>query len=123
MICPYCNGEATCRDSSLIYGRSYGPAWICTRYPECDAYVGCHPGTQKPLGRMANSELRDWKQRTHRAFDPLWKSGRMTRTAAYRWLAAQLGIAFEECHVGMFDVEHCRRAVEVASQALTEHKT
>ncbi|WP_088258626.1 zinc-finger-containing protein [Fimbriiglobus ruber] len=30
----------------------------CERYPTCDAYVGCHPGTETPLGRLANKELR-----------------------------------------------------------------
>ena len=31
------------------------------------AYVGVHKGTDKPLGRLANAELRYWKKRAHAA--------------------------------------------------------
>ena len=47
----------------------------------------------------------------HRVFDPLWKSGRMTRSEAYAALSAALGISSANCHVGMFDVDHCKAAV------------
>jgi ssDNA-binding Zn-finger/Zn-ribbon topoisomerase 1 len=112
-ICPYCGSKSECRDSKVIYhGRSYGPAWICGNYPDCDAYVGCHPGTRRPLGRLANAELRAAKKAAHAAFDPLWQSGGMSRKEAYRWLAGALGL--EECHIGEMDVEECGRVVELS---------
>jgi len=53
MVCPYCGLPAKLVDSEIIYnGRSFGNAWVCSNYPECDAYVGCHrddPG--KPSNR------------------------------------------------------------------------
>lgn len=110
-ICPYCGKKAKCQDSSVIYGRSYGPAWICPDFPRCDAYVGCHPGTKAPLGRLANKELREAKKNAHSAFDPLWRSKKMTRSEAYKWLAEALGIEQAKCHIGMFDVEQCEKVV------------
>jgi hypothetical protein len=82
--------------------------WACT---PCGAWVGCHPGTAEPLGRLANAELRKWKQQVHGLFDPIWKQGTMTRSQAYQWLATGLGITGAECHVGMFDVMRCQHAV------------
>jgi hypothetical protein len=32
------------------------------------------------------------------------------RSKAYRWLAEQLSIPYDQCHVGMFDVATCIRA-------------
>ena len=111
MKCPYCGADAIWRDSSIIYGQDYGKVWICSNYPTCDAYVGCHGGTKTSLGRMANAELRAWKKKAHTVFDPLWKYGAMSRTEAYKWLAAELTLTAPECHIGMFDVEMCERVI------------
>ena len=114
MVCPYCNNPAalvTGREvypgKRWLYGKSF---YLCG---PCDAYVGCHDGTTKPLGRLANAELRAAKIAAHAAFDPLWQSGRMKRQEAYGWLADQLKIAREHCHIGMFDVETCRLVVAI----------
>ena len=73
--------------------------------------MGQGDGT-KPLGRLANAELRQWKQRAHAAFDPVWKARHMSRRDAYAWLAGQMGIKPQDCHIGMFDVNQCRAVVE-----------
>ena len=110
--CPYCNNDAMLVDSKIIYhGKSYGWAWKCPSCP--DTYVGCHRGGQKPLGRLANAELRGAKMLAHAAFDPIWKSGSVGRSAAYQWLAKAMGIPVAECHIGMFDVAQCQRVVEL----------
>jgi hypothetical protein len=129
--CPYCGRPAVHRHSSAhIYrGRDYGPVWQCL---ECDAYVGCHPDGA-PLGRLADKELRQAKMAVHSVFDPLWQdvegaygdgvvmSNRIKkamRGRAYEWLAHHLGITKDECHVGMFDVPTCAKAIAV----ITNHK-
>lgn len=121
-LCPYCGTEIDLVDSSIIYrGKSYGPAYVCGRFPDCDAYVGCHPGTTTPLGRLANRELREAKVAAHYAFDRLWKRKMLrdhinqgsARRAGYLWLAEQIGIPSKDCHIGWFDVAACRRVVEV----------
>lgn len=131
VTCPYCGGSAQfVRNSAEFYhGRDFGPLYVCR---PCDARVGCHPGTEKPLGRLANAELRAAKMRAHAAFDPLWKrkaalgKNRYQRKAArslgYRWLAGQLGIDHKECHIGMFDVETCNRVVEVVRSAVSARR-
>jgi len=120
--CPYCHGQAELVDSEVIYGRSYGMAYLCR---PCKAWVGCHAGTVKPLGRLANAELRAAKMAAHSAFDPLWQakvkqgwSKKKARGAGYNWLIEQLGIPREECHIGMMDAETCRKVVDVCSRAL-----
>lgn len=45
----------------------------------------------------------------HGSFDMLWKGGSMSRSEAYRWLADQLDLAPEDCHIGFFDAETCDR--------------
>ena len=87
--------------------------------PPCDAYVGCHPGTDRPLGRLANAELRHAKSAAHAAFDPLWSHGARNRKSAYVWLAQQLGIAVDQCHIGYFDLEQCRRVVALCKAEIT----
>lgn len=113
MTCPYCGAAAELVDSKKVYKRSYGLIWCCVNYPACDAYVGVHRGTDVPLGRMADADLRAWKGRAHALFDPIWRSGRMKRGQAYRWLARELGLIRDECHIGMFDVDRCKQVVEL----------
>lgn len=114
--CPYCSSLIQKVDSSIIYGKSYGMVYICQRFPICDAYVGCHRRSGKPLGRLANKELRAWKVNAHDAFDPLWKSGDMTRTEAYSWLAGKMEMDERDCHIGMFDVKECREVVRIMKE-------
>lgn len=114
--CPYCGATIQKSDSKVVYGRSFGWVYICQRYPICDAYVGCHKKNGRPLGRLANKELRTWKVRAHNAFDPLWKSGDMSRTNAYSWLADKMGIDKSKCHIGMFDVEQCKEVVRIMNE-------
>lgn len=86
----------------------------------CGAWVGCHPSTEKPLGRLANTELRQAKMDAHNAFDPFWKSNgfhgqKLKRSAAYKWLAQRLGV--EHIHIGECDVEMCHRVVEACERS------
>ena len=112
-LCPYCKGKTELVTGDVIYPhrtdlyKKY--FWICK---PCDAYVGTHPGTDKPLGRLADENLRSAKRRAHAAFDPLWKSGKMTRKQAYQWLADQMQIAVEDCHIGWFDERLCLEVIE-----------
>jgi len=50
----------------------------------------------------------------HAAFDPLWKSGRMSRNEAYRRLAIAMGLHQDKCHIGMFDEQQCRVVQSIA---------
>ena len=115
VICNYCGRKAELVDSKEIYGTSYGIMYLCRR---CNAYVGCHKGTDRPLGRLADDKLRYWKKAAHAVFDPLWRKGRFygQRSAAYEWLAEQMGLPVEQTHIGMFDVEQCKRAIKIVQE-------
>lgn len=114
-ICPYCHSKSEYRDSSEIYGRSFGMIYIC---PKCKAYVGVHKGTDRALGRLADAELRACKIEAHSYFDELFKRGIMKRRDAYRWLSRQLGIPKEYTHIGMFSPDTCRRVVSICKEYL-----
>lgn len=111
--CPYCDSEANLVDSKVIYGRSYGMVYLCSQYPLCDAYVGVHRGTDRPLGRMANAELREWKKKAHALFDPLWKSKRLSRGKCYLFLQDMMELTGDEAHIGMFDIDKCKKLVGI----------
>lgn len=125
--CRYCRQPAKLLrigEAGYPYGINYGPIWTCV---PCGAWVGCHKGTTKALGGLANAELRQWKMKAHAAFDSLWKrkiakegcSKRFARTAGYRWLSEQLGIPFEKTHIGYMSLEECQRVVEVCTTKRT----
>lgn len=106
--CPRCGAGAELVPSAEIYGRSYGgPRWRCA--DGCDAHVGCHPGTDEPLGTLADAEMREARGGVHAMLDRLWRTGR-ERDAIYAALAQHMGILPEKCHIGMFDVEQCQQA-------------
>lgn len=112
--CPYCG-----KRSDLVTGKDVYPRLRRLagknfyRCAPCDAHVGCHPGTTVALGRLANAPLRRVKMAVHSVFDLKWRSGHMKRKEAYGWLAEQLGIDRNDCHIGMMDMEMCKRVVEV----------
>lgn len=113
-ICPYCNKESDGVDGTAIYPHrpDLSHKWFYQCVP-CDAYVGCHPGTKNSLGRLANAELRKWKSIAHRVFDPLWRDGHMKRKEAYKALAEVMNIHPNDCHIGMFDVDQCKKVYSI----------
>jgi len=120
-VCPYCGLNAELVDGLAVYRKSYGMLWICQ---PCQAWVGVHKDSKsnKPLGTLANAELRKLRSETHKAFDPFWEalaaSGRIRSKArhdTYRKLAVELGIATKQCHVAQFDEVMCRKSLEICA--------
>ena len=123
-ICPYCQ-----QFSKQVTGKEIYPhrkdlfSLVFYSCKPCDAYVGTHKGTTQPLGRLADPTLRKAKSATHRAFDPIWKNEHMKRKAAYAWLADQLSINVKDCHIGMFDIEKCKKATIISTSKCKEIKS
>lgn len=113
IACPYCGEQAPLTHSREVYGRDYGWLYLCR---PCNAYVGCHKGTTKAKGSPANRALREARKATHRRFDPIWRVEGMHRKSAYKWLADALGIDGKDCHIGMFDVDTCNRAIKICTE-------
>lgn len=93
-----------------IYGKKYGKSYMCYYCKDCDAYVGCHQNTRKPLGTMANKELRGWRRKAHEAIDPLWKNGQYTRKIVYEMLKDTFG---KKTHIGESDIETCQKIIKL----------
>lgn len=125
VYCPYCEERARLIDSAEIFGRSFGMIWSCL---PCGAWVGVHKndGRNRPLGTLANAELRHARAMAHARFDPLWqaklgrgRSKNAVRGRAYAWLAEQLGVPVKECHIGQFDLATCVKVIEICSREAT----
>ena len=54
MRCPYCGSPVIYRSADGIYrDNSRGTMlYVCSHYPECDAYVRVHTGTNIPVGSI-----------------------------------------------------------------------
>ena len=126
-ICPYCGAVPEKVDSAEVYGgRSYGPILLCR---PCGAYVGFHKNSDKPLGRLADEQLRKAKMNAHACFDALWQakikggtSKPVARALAYKWLAEKMGLPQEETHIGMMDVDQCEKVVEICTPWVSKLK-
>lgn len=119
--CPYCEATSAFVGGDTIYPhRPDLHSKVFFHCEPCDAYVGCHPNTEKPLGRLANAELRRAKMDAHKAFDHTWKNGSLSRPQAYAWLAKKLDIPGDDCHIGMFNVKMCKRVVEACADVFLE---
>lgn len=90
----------------------YGLFWGCTAYPLCRGIHGAHQATGAPLGTPADAATRAARVKAHQALDRLWKSGTMSRAAAYRWLATVLELPPEEAHIAKLDAAQCARVVQ-----------
>lgn len=129
VVCHYCGALSELVTGDVIYPNRQDLAHkYFYRCSPCKAYVGCHPPADEngkggngdgtvPLGILAKTELRKLKSQTHAIFDPLWKDI-MPRKRAYRLLANQLNIDIDDCHIGLFDEEMCRRAIDICSNGL-----
>lgn len=105
MNCPYCDNLALWCENKEIYGKNYGKSYMCYLCKDCDAYVGCHNNTRRPLGTMANKELRQERIKVHDHIDKFWKSGEFSRKHVYKATSKHIG---KEYHTGECDLETCK---------------
>ena len=117
--CPYCGKSSFLVTGKHVYPHRPDLHWkkfyVCD---PCDARVGCHGNTSRPMGYLANAELRRLKMNAHRWFDRIWRQKYMERKAAYKWLAHKMGMTEDECHIGKFNPEQCCKVVELAKEKL-----
>lgn len=111
--CDYCGAPVIFTSNAVVYGKEYGNG-KCYKCTKCNCFVGVHDGTEIPLGRLANKELRDLKKKCHTLFDAVWKDNkRINREQAYGRLANVLGIPASECHFGWFDKDMLLRCLGI----------
>lgn len=114
-ICRYCGGVIRLVPARVIYGEAATRLGMETENiylcQNCNARVGCHKGTNRPLGNVANEVLRLKRMETHQVSDAFWKSKGMTRTQGYKWLARQMDIPERHAHIGGFEMDDCQRVI------------
>lgn len=52
----------------------------------------------------------------HSTFDQLWKSGHMTRSQAYAWLAHNMCMTKENAHIANFNLEQCNQVKKLVAE-------
>ena len=87
-ICRYCGGPVRLIPASLVFGASTERLGqeneMLYQCQNCNARVGCHKGTTRPLGDVANEMLRLKRMETHRVFDEMWRRRNWSRREASR---------------------------------------
>lgn len=123
MRCPYCGSPVVLRSADGIYHDNRRGTWlyVCRNYPQCDAYVRVQPGTDIPVGTMADRKLRALRAEAHRYFDRLYKSGYMGKQEAYCWLAEVISAPLSQAHIGYLGEYYCQVVIE-ESRKLLERK-
>lgn len=125
MRCPYCGRPVQLRPASYVYGEDnldpQGFLYVCNGYPDvCDAYVGVHKKSGRPMGTLANGELRHKRIEAHRALNQIWKEGYMTKHGAYIWLQNRLNLRKKDMHIGMFSDYLCMETIRECSQLVAQ---
>ncbi len=123
IVCPYCGSIAVLRDGEYVYGnRAKGEKlYVCSNYPECNAYVGVHKGTNIPLGTLANAEHRNKRIKAHKLFDSIRKNNLMTKKEAYRWMEYFMGLPKNEGHIANFSDYRCDELMNKCKEFLSNN--
>ena len=108
LICPYCGKVSEWVENKEVYGVNYGKSYMIYLCRDCRAYVGCHENSRRPLGTMANKELRGLRRRAHMNIDHWYKNGTISRGRLYRILSDIFGF---EVHVGGSDEKMCNKLI------------
>jgi hypothetical protein len=111
-ICPVCSVPMRLKVTERFRYLNGLPRlfWICPYNATCRMLCGAHPdGT--PSSTPADAETKAARNRAHEAFDALWKTDRLSRHGAYRWMQRKMGMTRDEAHIGFFDVAQCEQLI------------
>lgn len=76
------------------------------KWSKCSGTHSCHTDG-RPLGIPGDAPTKAARMKAHRAFDQLWKSGRMSRSGAYHFMQGLMRMSSAEAHIGRFTIEQC----------------
>lgn len=115
-VCRFCKGPVYIVTGKEIYNHRedlwHKKFHLCF---DCWAYVGTHDHSGVPFGTLADQSTRAARNSAHRIFDKRWKNSKTknARYNEYKWLAEQLNLSIDECHIGLFDVDQCNLVIEL----------
>ena len=120
--CPYCNSPAVLRPASAVFGRNVKSKgsylYVCSHWPKCDAYVSAHKNNLRPMGTLANGELRHKRIIAHRALEAYRTKTRMSKWGIYLWMQGKLRLDARHTHIAMFTEEQCDQLIKECNKAL-----
>ncbi len=118
--CPYCGGKVQLKSADGIYKDNSKNImlYVCSNYPECDAYVRTHAGTSIPAGIMANCTLRKLRIAAHKNFDIICKNGIMCKRDLYLWLANLLNVPLSQAHISFLGEYYCRLVIDESQKII-----
>jgi|SRR6185312_926919 len=131
-ICPYCGGDAVLVAGSVIYGDRRDQDLADKKFWYCAgdaAWIGAQAKTERPLGTMADADLRAAREAAHQHFDWLVRAAARrdnigyfrAQGHAYKWLREQMQLpASERCDIEFFDAAKCARVVEIFAPFTTK---
>lgn len=105
IMCPECGGVAE---------------QVKTRFGVRHQHCGLWSWGYKPL---VNAETHDARKKAHAIFDEVWKSGKMSRSEAYRRLSEALNLPNDRCHIAEFDADQCEKVIEYSNGWMWVNKT
>lgn len=111
--CHYCGEPLTVHTGEEIYPHRPDlknlTIWKCEN---CNATVGSHKTTGKPLGLVATPELKNLRIQAHGVIDPYWKRGQYPRKKVYKVLQEFVGRGEEFAHIAMLTEDDCRNVIK-----------
>lgn len=63
--------------------------------------------------QLVDKETHQLRKLAHKEFDPLWKTGKMTRTQAYKYLAWKLKLPYRKCHMKLMKKEQLKKVLRI----------
>lgn len=119
IFCVECDKYITAKlvTGAMIYEDSPKVArdkfWMCN---SCKNYVGCHKNANKnklkPLGVIANKDLRKIRMMIHEIIDPIWREEKMKRGEVYAIISNELGYKY---HTGELNsIDEADRVLRIA---------
>ena len=115
-VCNICGGKVEYVTVNKVYGANnikYQTSGYCYHCKNCGAVVGTHKKRPlEALGILADKTMSEMRQKAHKMFDKFWRKPEQ-RTNCYKRLATEMGLPFEECHFGYFDLDQLNQAYTI----------
>lgn len=95
------------------------PFWMCDY---CGNSVGCHHKTSKPttpLGCIPTPEIKKARSHIHALLDPIWQSGKISRSKLYRLVSDKVGWKYHTAKIrSIEEARECYRHIRQIKQDL-----
>ncbi len=90
--CPYCNSEVAYTSATAVYKKpGFGFLYLCSKFPSCDSYISAGDDA-KPLGTLANRELRNLRKRFFGLIDQISEAKQAPRQEVVRLIGRLRGV-------------------------------